>query len=120
ESLQTAQNAIQGDIVIIQTALGAWQQSLDAIEKELPKRKADPVAARKPPNPKVVDYRAKVAEKKALINKGFTGVHPYIQRVNLQLDRMQKDMTPEELALAETDEVQQEDTPEAVEMIPNP
>jgi polysaccharide chain length determinant protein (PEP-CTERM system associated) len=77
------------------------QSQLEQQMAEIPKRLTQPAPPPPPPDPDVEEYRKKQAELRALKNtRGFTDQHPEVVALRLQLQRLESELTPEQLALA--------------------
>ena len=99
ENLGNDNQALRRDRTNYVLAQGQFEQQLSETPKRIPK----PIPAApqgKSEDPEVKEYREILAEVKAVSRRGYTEKSPDVQRLRLQLQRLEENMTPEQLALA--------------------
>jgi succinoglycan biosynthesis transport protein ExoP len=122
-SLRSENQNIATQLTFAQDALRKLEQQIDATPKEIPKASSPantPTAIVQ--NQKIADYRAKQRELKEFKSRGYKDNYPPVLSLNTQLESLEKEMTPEELAMAngKEDKLQVDGTPAPdVEMIKN-
>jgi len=124
--LDNAESARQNDANILQQqqqGLLHLEEQLSDTPETIPKPVA-PVVIRPPAplDPKIEEYRAVKAQLNALTLKGFKDQHPDVLGATKQLERLKKDMSTEQLALADKPEEKPTPppSPSVAETMPNP
>ena len=103
ENLQIDNQSLRRERISYVLAQAQLEQQISETPKRIPKP-----AGTQPKDRKVDEYGATLAEVRILKSQGgYTNNHPEVQRRNLQLKRLEESMTPEQIALA-----QKEDIPE--------
>jgi len=116
--LRTENQNIDNNLIVIQDRLAALEKQIVDTPAEVPK--PDTAAVTSPTvivqNQKIADYRAKQRDLKEWKGRGYSDSYPPVRTLISTIQSLEKDMTPEELAIANG----KEDKPAAAALAAKP